>query len=110
MTPPYKVADIKDGSVKSLYSRFFHTQTDARQFMETVREKGDMPFLMVAKLQPTSPEEVQVYEWELMPSEDNWKLKAGVFVTSPKFYIPLAIGVLVFLLLRKGNGLPRIVA
>lgn len=109
-TPPYKVAYIKGGNVNTLYSRFFNTQVEARAFLQNVKEKGDMGFLMVAKRQPTGQDEVQMYEWELLPSSDNWKLKAGAFATSLQFLVPLGIAVIAFVLLRKGNGLPRIVA
>ena len=109
MVPPYKVAWMQGADVSILYSRFFYTQTEARQFAQNVVEKGGEPLIMVAKVQPTNEDAQQYYEWELLPGPNVFKIRTATFLTSPKFYVPLILGILIFLLLRKNNGLSRVV-
>ena len=83
-TPRYKVAYMETNSPFRLFSDFFDTQSKAHQ--EGVH-----------------------YEWDLIKDSSTWKYRVGIFLTSSKFVVPLVLIVLTYLLLRRNNGLPRVI-
>ena len=106
-TPPYKVAYMKAGEASRLYSRFFDNETEARQYASKVRSEGYEALLM--KSVSNNEDGSHYYEWQLLKTPDSWKYHLGTRLASPNFMIPLAIGLGAFLLLRKNNGLPRVI-
>jgi len=107
--PPFKVAFMRPGDAKTLYSRMFDNEQDAREFADKARTDGYESLLMRAIRQPENSDEVHFYEWKLMEGGASWKYRLGIFVTSPKFVIPVTIGLIAFVLLRRNNGLPRVI-
>ena len=106
-TPPYKVAYMKAGEASRLYSRFYDNEVEARQFAAQVRSEGYEALLM--KSVSNNEDGSHYYEWKLLKTADSWKYRLGTRIASPNFMIPLAIGLGAFLLLRKNNGLPRVI-
>lgn len=106
-TPPYKVAYMKAGDASHLYSRFFDNEVEARQYAAQVRSEGFEALLMQSV--SNNEDGNHYYEWKLLKTADSWKYRLGTFMASPNFMIPLAIGVGAYLLLRKNNGLPRVI-
>ena len=49
------------------------------------------------------------YEWDLIKDSSTWKYRLGIFLTSINFVVPLVLIIFVYLLLRRGNGLPRVI-
>jgi len=100
-----------DGDASFLYSNFFYTRAESEAFAAKVRAKGGTPIIMVAEYQPDNPTDEQSFVWGILPGQTSgFKLKAAVFATSPVFLVPLVLGIIAFLLLRRNNGLPRIIA
>lgn len=109
IVPPYKVAYMMDEDANLLYSNFFYTHAESEAFASKVRAKGGTPIVMVAEYQPDNPTDEQSFVWALLPGPNVFKIRTATFLTSPKFYVPLILGILIFLLLRKNNGLSRVV-
>lgn len=110
IVPPYKVAYMMDEDATLLYSNFFYTRAESEAFASKVRAKGGTPIVMVAEYQPDNPTDEQSFVWALLPGQaSGFKLKAAVFATSPMFLVPLALGIIAFLLLRRNNGFSRII-
>jgi hypothetical protein len=99
----YKVAWMESDDTSKLYSRFFDTESQAREYLNSL--EGGKEGLLFRKLADTET----YYEWQLLNTPSARKLKLANFVFSPIFMIPLILGVILFLLLRKNNGLPKVI-
>ena len=106
-TPPFKVAYMKAGDSARLYSRFFDNETEARQYLSQVQSEGYEALLMKSVV--NNEDGNHYYEWELMKTSGSWKYRLGTLIASPNFIVPVAIGLGAYLLLRKNNGLPRVI-
>lgn len=107
--PPYKVAFMKPGNAKVLYSRMFDNEQDAKEAAIKFRAEGYESLVMRNVRQPENSDDVHFYEWRFIPDGASWKYRLGIFITSPKFVIPLTIGLIAFVLLKRNNGLPRVI-
>tara|TARA_R100000388_G_scaffold27643_1_gene21511 strand:+ start:1797 stop:2117 length:321 start_codon:yes stop_codon:yes gene_type:complete len=103
-TPRYKVAYMETNSPFRLYSDFFPTQTEAQDYASKLRQEGFEAMTFVKAHQ-----EGVHYEWDLIKDRSTWKYRLGIFLTSSKFVVPLVLIIFAYLLLRRGNGLPRVI-
>ena len=103
-TPPYKVAYMETSSPFRLYSDFFSTKSEAQNYAASLRQEGFEAMTFVKAHQ-----EGVHYEWDLIKDRSTWKYRLGIFLTSSTFVVPLVLIILVYLLLRRGNGLPRVI-
>lgn len=103
-TPRYKVAYMETSSPFRLYSDFFSTKSEAQNYAASLRQEGFEAMTFVKAHQ-----EGVHYEWDLIKDHSTWKYRLGIFLTSSTFVVPLVLIILVYLLLRRGNGLPRVI-
>jgi len=103
-TPPYKVAYMETSSPFRLYSDFFSTEKEARDYASQLRQDG-----FEAMTFKKESQEGTHYEWNLLQDRSTWKYRLGIFLTSSNFVVPLVLIIFVYLLLRRGNGLPRVI-
>mgnify|MGYP003128129100 CR=1 FL=1 len=103
-TPRYKVAYMETKAPFRLYSDFFSTQAEAQAYSAQLKGEG-----FEAMTFEKASQEGTHYEWDLIKDSSTWKYRLGIFLTSTTFIVPLVLGILVFLLLRRGNGLPRVI-
>lgn len=103
-TPPYKVAYMETNSPFRLYSDFFSTKAEAQSYASSLRQEGFEAMTFEKVFQ-----EGTHYEWDLIKDRSTWKYRLGIFLTSSNFVVPLVLIVFVYLLLRRGNGLPRVI-
>ena len=103
-TPRYKVAYMETNSPFRLFSDFFDTQSEAQDYAAKLRQEGFEAMTFVKAHQ-----EGVHYEWDLIKDSSTWKYRVGIFLTSSKFVVPLVLIVLTYLLLRRNNGLPRVI-
>lgn len=103
-TPPYKVAYMDAATPLRLYSDFFSTEADAKNHAQTLKAEGyeTMTFKKVSQ-------DGTYYEWQILPDASTWKYRLGIFLTSIKFVVPLVLVIFAYLLLRRNNGLPRVI-
>jgi len=92
--PPYKVAFMKPGNAKVLFSKMFDSQQEAVDYSLQMRADGYECLIMRNVRQPENSDDVHFYEWRLIPDGASWKYRLGIFITSPKFVIPLTIGLI----------------
>ena len=45
----------------------------------------------------------------LVKDSNSWKYKLGLFLTSTKFVVPVILGLVAYFLVKKNNGLPRLI-
>jgi hypothetical protein len=100
---------MKPGEATRLYSRMFDTEQEARDYALQVRADGYESLVMRAERQPENSDEVHFYQWKLVNDGASWKYRLGIFLTSPKFVIPFVIGIVAYVLLKRNNGLPRVI-
>ncbi len=103
-TPRYKVAYMETGSPFRLYSDFFPTKEEAKDYASSLRQEG-----YEAMTFEKAHQEGTHYEWELLKDRSTWKYRLGILLTSSKFVVPLVLTIFAFLLLRRNNGLPRVI-
>lgn len=103
-TPRYKVAYMETKSPFRLFSDFFDTQQEAQEYASSLRRDGFEAMTFEKAFQ-----EGTHYEWDLIKDSSTWKYRLGVFLTSSNFVVPLVLIIFVYLLLRRGNGLPRVI-
>lgn len=101
---PYKVAWMDSGDSNRLYSNFFSTEQAAKDYGLQLHGQ-DKDYLIFKK----EKEQEGYYEWSVVPDRQTWKFRLGLFMTSLKFIIPVVLALLVFFLLKKNNGLPRVI-
>jgi hypothetical protein len=106
--PPFKVAYSK-GDAKTLYSNLFDSEQEARDFAAKMENEGSEVLIMQAMRQPVNGDEIQFYQWKLLPGGASFKYRLGMLVTSTKFVVPLGLAVVAYLLLRRNSGLPKVV-
>lgn len=106
--PPFKVAYMEPGRAKTLYSNMFDTEQEARDYAAKLNLEGKETLLMRAVQGPEQMDDVQFYEWKLLDGGASFKYRLGIFITSPKFVVPLVLAVIAYLLLKR-NGLPKVI-
>lgn len=103
-TPRYKVAYMETTSPFRLYSDFFDSKAEAQKYASSLRQEG-----FEAMTFEKAHQEGTHYEWDLIKDSSTWKYRLGIFLTSINFVVPLVLIIFVYLLLRRGNGLPRVI-
>ena len=103
-TPRYKVAYMETSSPFRLYSDFFSVKKEAQDYASKLRQEG-----FEAMTFEKAYQEGTHYEWDLIKDRSTWKYRTGIFLTSSNFVVPLVLIIFVYLLLRRGNGLPRVI-
>jgi len=101
----HKLAYMDSDNPYRLYSEFFDTDTQAKEREIVLKSEG----YDAMRMNLESSDEGG-YVWTIDKSSVSAKYRVGTLVTSTKFIVPLAIGIFVFLLLRKNNGLPKVIA
>ena len=101
--PMYKVAWMDSGDTNNLYSRFFDTESEAREYERNM--EGSKEALIFKKV----TEEPNYYEWKLLSSKTAKKFKLANFIVSPIFIVPIVLGIILFVFLRRNNGLPKVI-
>ena len=108
-SPPFKVSFFKKEDSKTHFSTYFSTENEAKDYANEVKGSGNE--VLVYKEVSKDPSGDPPYqEWEMLQYGHRKKFKTIVFLSSPSFYVPLTICLFVYLLLRKNNGLPKIIA
>ncbi len=100
--PPYKVAWMDSNDTENLYSRFFDTESEAREYERNIEAgKEALIFKKVT-------EEPNYYEWKLLSSKTANKFKLANFLVSPIFIVPIVRGMILFVFLWRNDGLRKV--
>ena len=107
--PPYKVAFFKKEEEGNHFSSYFTTENEAKEYAKKLVSLGN-EVLVFKETNKDFTGEPPYQEWEMLPYGNRRKFKTILFLASPNFFVPLGICLFTYLLLRKNNGLPRIIA
>lgn len=107
--PPYKVAFFKKDDANNHFSSYFVTENEAKEYAQRLMNLGNEVLVFKEKNKDFTSEP-PYQEWEILSYGNRRKFKTIMFLASPSFLVPLGIGIFAFLLLRKNNGLPKIIA
>lgn len=94
---------MDSGDTDKLYSRFFDTESEAREYERNM--EGSKEALIFKKI----TEEPNYYEWKLLSSKTSKKFKLANFIVSPIFIVPIVLVIILFMFLRRNNGLPKVI-
>lgn len=101
----HKVAYMDSDDAYKLYSEFFDTEAQAKERVVILKSNGyDAMYMNLV-----SNEEGN-YEWGIDKSSASIKYRLGTMITSTKFIVPLVIVIFAYMLIKKNNGLPKIIA
>ena len=101
----FKVAYMDGGDPYTLYSEFFDTESEAIQREQNLKNQGYDAMRMTL-----ASNEGGNYQWSIDKSSESLKYRLGTLLTSTKVIIPLVILIFAYMLIRKNNGLPKIIA
>ena len=101
----FKVAYMDGGDPYTLYSEFFDTESEAIQREQNLKNQGYEAMRMTL-----ASNEGGNYQWNIDKSSASLKYRIGTLMTSTKVIIPLVILIFAYMLVRKNNGLPNIIA
>jgi len=101
----YKVAYMDSDDAYKLYSEFFDTEDQAKKREQILKNQGydAMRMNLVSN-------EAGNYVWSIDKSSVSMKYRIGTMLTSTKFIVPLVIVIFAYMLVKKNNGLPNIIA
>lgn len=101
----YKVAYMDSDDAYKLYSEFFDTEDQAKQREVILKNQG----YDAMRMNLESNDEGS-YVWSIDKSSVSMKYRIGTMLTSTKFIVPLVIVIFAYMLVKKNNGLPNIIA
>lgn len=101
----YKVAYMDSDNAYKLYSEFFDTEDQAKQREVILKNQG----YDAMRMNLESNDEGS-YVWSIDKSSVSMKYRIGTMLTSTKFIVPLVIVIFAYMLVKKNNGLPNIIA
>ena len=101
----HKVAYMEGGDPYNLYSEFFDTESEAIQREQTLKNQG----YDAMRMNLVSAENGN-YHWKIDKASTSMKYRLGTMLFSSKVLIPLAILIFAYMLVKKNNGLPNIIA
>ena len=101
----FKVAYMDGGDPYTLFSEFFDTESEAIEREQNLKNQGYDAMRMTL-----ASNEGGNYQWSIDKSSASLKYRLGTLLTSTKVIIPLVILIFAYMLVRKNNGLPKIIA
>ena len=102
----YKVAFMRRSEPSVLYSRMVDTYDEAKRFAKSAGAKGYEA--LIFERSNHEPSVDSDYSWKLMPGAGAAKFKRVNQLTSLKVLVPVALGVIVILMLKR--GIPKRIA
>jgi len=101
----HKVAYMDSDNPYKLYSEFFDTEAQAKDRVVILKSNGydAMHMNLISN-------DEGGYVWSIDKSSVSMKYRLGTMLTSTKFIVPLVIVIFAYMLVKKNNGLPKVIA
>jgi hypothetical protein len=101
----YSVLWVKPNDSNRLHHKRFSSEQGAKDYALKTYGEGNN-YVIFKHL---SDAEDGHQELGLIKDSNSWKYKLGLFLTSTKFVVPVILGLVVYFLVKKNNGLPRVI-